>query len=69
MHSHNIPALSVVLTALIAFFTLLPIGAMTRVVRADRAIRSEWDAFELGIEVARQMATTSKPARSFSTTH
>lgn len=66
MYSHNIPVSVVVLTAFVIFSTLLPVGAAVRGVRADRAIRSEWDAFELGLGVARQMAATSTPTRYLS---
>lgn len=68
MYSQNIPVPAVALAALIGFSTLLPIGAAVRVARADRTVRSEWDAFELGLEVARQMAATPGPSRHLSPT-
>lgn len=49
------------ISALVAFsvLTSLPLVSVVRARRSERHDRREWDAFELGITVARQMARAS----------
>lgn len=54
----SVPARIATISALVGVTALssLPLVAAVRARKTERDIRHEWDAFELGLHVARQMA-------------